>query len=73
MTYIMTYPPSGAHGFNAAWTVLHTLKERIHVLQKWSQDNPRSPHALVARSSLIARQTCNPYRTIEIVLKQVLS
>jgi hypothetical protein len=25
MVYITTYPPSGAHAFNATWTVLHTL------------------------------------------------
>jgi hypothetical protein len=35
MTYITTYPPSGTHAFNAAWTALHTLQERIHVLRKW--------------------------------------
>jgi hypothetical protein len=35
-TYITTYPPSGAHTFNAAWTTLYTLQEHIHVLQKWS-------------------------------------
>jgi hypothetical protein len=34
MTYITTYPSSDAHAFNAAWTVLHMLQERIHVLQK---------------------------------------
>jgi hypothetical protein len=46
----MTYPPSGAHAFNAAWTALHMLQEHIHVLQKWPQDIPRSPHDLGARS-----------------------
>jgi hypothetical protein len=25
MTYITTYPPSGAHAFNAAWTSLYTI------------------------------------------------
>jgi hypothetical protein len=35
VAYITTYPPSGAHVFNAAWTALHTLQERIHVLRKW--------------------------------------
>jgi hypothetical protein len=34
MTYITTYPPSGAHAFNATWTELHTLQECIHVLRK---------------------------------------
>jgi hypothetical protein len=34
MTYITTYPPSGAHAFNAAWTMLHTLQERIYTLRK---------------------------------------
>jgi hypothetical protein len=42
-TYIATYPPSDAHVFNATWTALHTLQERIHVLRKWPQDVPRSP------------------------------
>jgi hypothetical protein len=43
ITYIATYLPSGAHMFNIAWTVLHTLEERIHVLSKRPQDIPRSP------------------------------
>jgi hypothetical protein len=34
MTYITTYSPSDAHAFNAAWTVLHMLPERIHALRK---------------------------------------
>jgi hypothetical protein len=34
MTYITTYPPSGVHAFNATWTALHTLQERIHILRK---------------------------------------
>jgi hypothetical protein len=50
MAYITTYPPSGAHAFNVVWTMLYTLQERIHVLQKWPQDIPRPPHALAARS-----------------------
>jgi hypothetical protein len=50
MTYITTYPPSGAYTFNAAWTMLHTLQERIHVLRKWPQKIPRSPNTLGARS-----------------------
>jgi hypothetical protein len=29
--------------FNAAWTTLHMLRERIHVLRKIVQDIPRSP------------------------------
>jgi hypothetical protein len=49
MTYIITYPPSGSYVFNAVWTALHTLEERIHILWKWSQDIPRSPHVLGAR------------------------
>jgi hypothetical protein len=32
ITYITTYPPNGAHVFNAAWTALHMLQEHIHVL-----------------------------------------
>jgi hypothetical protein len=43
MTYITTYPSSGAHAFNAARTVLHMLRERIHILRKRPQDIPRSP------------------------------
>jgi hypothetical protein len=42
MTYIITYPPSGAHAFNTAWTVVHTLQEHIHVLRMSPQDIPRS-------------------------------
>jgi hypothetical protein len=34
MSYITTYPPSGTHTFNAAWTALHTLQEHIHALRK---------------------------------------
>jgi hypothetical protein len=44
MTYITTYPLSDVHTFNAAWSVLHTLNERIYVLRKRPQDIPRSPH-----------------------------
>jgi hypothetical protein len=44
--YITTYPQSGAHAFIATWTALHMSQERIHVLRKWQQDIPRSPHAL---------------------------
>jgi hypothetical protein len=43
MTYITTYPPSGAHAFNAIRTTLHMLRECIHVLMKRLQDIPRSP------------------------------
>jgi hypothetical protein len=48
MSYITTYPLSSAHAFNAAWTTLHTLQERIHALRKSPQDIPRSPYALGA-------------------------
>jgi hypothetical protein len=48
MTYIKTYPLGGAHVFNDAWTALHMLQECIHILRKWSQDIPRSPHTLGA-------------------------
>jgi hypothetical protein len=59
MSYITTYPPSGTHAFNTAWTTLHMLQERIHALQKSPQDIPipRSPHTIGARSSLIAQWT----------------
>jgi hypothetical protein len=50
MSYITTYPPSGAHVFNVVWTVLHMLDEHIDALHKSPQDIPRSPHALGARS-----------------------
>jgi hypothetical protein len=43
MTYITTYPSSGACAFNAARTTLHTLQEHIHILRKRLQDIPRSP------------------------------
>jgi hypothetical protein len=36
MAYIITYPLSGTCAFNTTQTVLHTLRERIHVLQKAS-------------------------------------
>jgi hypothetical protein len=42
VTYITTYPPSSAHVFNTTRTVLHMLRERIHILRKRSQDIPRS-------------------------------
>jgi hypothetical protein len=42
ITYNTTYPPSGVHMFNAAWTALQTLREHIHVLRKRPQDIPRS-------------------------------
>jgi hypothetical protein len=60
MTYITTYPPSGAHVFNATWTALHTSQEHIHVLRKWPQDSLGSLLALGTRSSLIARWTLAP-------------
>jgi hypothetical protein len=68
MTYIITYPPSGACVFNTAWTALHTLRKHIHVLRKRPQDIPRS-HTLDARSWPVARQTRNPYHMIQTVLK----
>jgi hypothetical protein len=69
MTYITTYPPSGAHAFNTAWTALHTSKECIRVLWKWSPDIPRSTHS--GYTVVTRRMTdCNLYRTIGIVLKQ---
>jgi hypothetical protein len=50
VTYNTTYLPSGAHSFNAAWTMLHTLQECIHVLWKWVQDIPGSLLAPAKRS-----------------------
>jgi hypothetical protein len=49
MTYITTYPPSGAHAFNTARTALHTSQECIHVLRKWPQGIPMSLVALGMR------------------------
>jgi hypothetical protein len=43
MTYITTYTPSGARVFNVARTAMHTLRKRIHVLQKRPQNIPTSP------------------------------
>jgi hypothetical protein len=60
MSYITTYPPSGAHVFNTVWTALHMLQERIHALHKSPRDISRSPH-------------CSTYCTIGIVLKQTSS
>jgi hypothetical protein len=45
MTYIITYPLSGAHAFNAARTSLYMLRECIHILRKRPQDIPRSPRS----------------------------
>jgi len=42
-TSITTYPPSGAHAFNAAWTALHTLRERIHFPWKGSTEHSYVP------------------------------
>jgi hypothetical protein len=42
MIYITTYPPSGAHSFNVAWTVPHTLQEHIDILRKRPQGIPKS-------------------------------
>jgi hypothetical protein len=44
MIYITTYPPSGTRVFNAAQTMLHTLRDRIHILMKRPQNILRSPH-----------------------------
>jgi hypothetical protein len=54
MTYITTYPPSGAHVFDVARTVLHTLRERIHVLSKRQHDIPMSP---CARCAVVTSRT----------------
>jgi hypothetical protein len=72
MTYITTYPPTSARAFNATWTTLHTLRERIHVLRKRPQDIPRSPRP---RCMVIANRMTDtqPYRTIGSVLKQASS
>jgi hypothetical protein len=43
MIYITTYPSSDIRALNAARTALHMLRERIHVLQKRSQDISTSP------------------------------
>jgi hypothetical protein len=48
MTYITTYPLSDVRAFNVVWTVLHTLREHIHVLRKRPQDIPRSPRPTCA-------------------------
>jgi hypothetical protein len=54
----MTYPPSGTHMFNAAWTSLHTLRECIHVLRKRPQDIPRS---LSSRCAVYPREVCTRF------------
>jgi hypothetical protein len=53
-TYITTYSSSGAHVFNIAWTTLHMLQERIHVLRKRPQNIPRSLHP---RCAVMASRT----------------
>jgi hypothetical protein len=73
VTYITTYPPSDTHVFNTAWTALHMLQECIHVLQKWPQDILGSLLTSGTQSSLVARRTRSPYRTIGIILKQTSS
>jgi 2-keto-3-deoxy-L-rhamnonate aldolase RhmA len=40
MIYITTYSPSGTRAFNAARTVLHTLREHIHVLKEETTRHP---------------------------------
>jgi hypothetical protein len=72
-TYVITYPPSDVHAFNAMWTTLHMLRERIQVLQKWPRDIPRSPHALGAQLWLVTWRIRNPYRMIGTILKQASS
>jgi hypothetical protein len=61
MTYITTYPPSGAHTFNAVWIALHMSQGCIHVLRKWPQDIPRSLLTLGTRSWLIAWRMSAPH------------
>jgi hypothetical protein len=58
MTYIITYPPSGARAFNATRTVLHMLRDHIHVLRKRPQDIPRStrPRCVVVSSRMMDTQ-----------------
>jgi hypothetical protein len=72
MTYITTYPPSGACVFNVARTALHTLQEYIPVLRKRPQDNPRSPRprCAVMTSRMIDTQ---PNRTTGTILKKASS
>jgi hypothetical protein len=64
MTYITTYSPSGVGAFKAARTMLHMLRERIHILRKRPQDILRSPHprcAVVASvTSLPLKRTVSP-------------
>jgi hypothetical protein len=43
MKYIITYPLTSARAINATRIVLHTLRERIHILRERPQDIPRSP------------------------------
>jgi hypothetical protein len=59
--------------FDTVWTTLHTLQERIHFLQKWPQDIPKSLLTLDTRSWLVTQQTRNPYHKIGTVLKQASS
>jgi hypothetical protein len=54
MTYITTYPPSGARTINSTQTVLHTLRERTHVFRKRPQDISRPPHP---RCVIVASRT----------------
>jgi hypothetical protein len=57
ITYITTYPPSGARAFNGAWIELHTSWECIHVLRKRPQDISRSP---CPRCAVMASRTTDP-------------
>jgi hypothetical protein len=58
MTYITTYPLSGAHAFNTAQIVMHMLRERIHVMRKRSQDISRfsCPRCTVVASRMTNTQ-----------------
>jgi hypothetical protein len=64
MTYITTYPPSGARVFNATWTAPHTLRELIHILRKRLQGMPRSPcpRCVVMTSHITDTQPLLQYR-----------
>jgi hypothetical protein len=55
-TYFTTYPPSGVRVFNAARTVLHTLRECIHDVRKRPQDIFRSPRP---RCAVVASRTAD--------------
>jgi hypothetical protein len=56
MTCITTYLPSGACAFNTARTMLHILREHIHILRKRSQYIHRSPRP---RCAVMTSRTTN--------------